>query len=130
MPCPEYIFELTNGSMTAHQRRMHRTEMAIYWNRMPVSQTEHLRQVYNVSSPKIMTQCPCHLPGCPVSSMTWNRIRNHFNQHHWGYSIIILEKQSSPFPKCGRCGIHVPLWRLNSHHYESEKCRIGEVRRI
>ena len=37
--------------MTAHFRRMHGTEIAINWSRIPVSQTEQQPQVYNVSFP-------------------------------------------------------------------------------
>ena len=36
-------------------------------------------------------------------------------------NIRTLEKHPSPFPKCDCCGIQLPLWRLNSRHYKSEK---------
>ena len=50
--CLECSVELTNGSMTAHQIRMHGSEPEIDWNRLPVLQTEHLPQVYDVIFPK------------------------------------------------------------------------------
>ena len=46
--CPECGVELTAGSMTAHRRCMHGTDPVINWIRLPVSQTEHQPQVYNV----------------------------------------------------------------------------------
>ena len=36
----------------AHQRRMHRTEPAIDWNRLPVSQTEYLPHAFDIIFPK------------------------------------------------------------------------------
>ena len=56
--CPKYGVELTGGYMTAHRRRMHRTETAINWNRLPVSQKERLPQVYDVRFPRGTTQFP------------------------------------------------------------------------
>ena len=38
--------------MTAHGLRMHRTEPAIDWNRLKVSQMEHHPQVYDMSLPQ------------------------------------------------------------------------------
>ena len=48
IPCPEFEVELTTGSMTAHRRRMHGTEPKIDWSWLPVSQTVHQPQVYDV----------------------------------------------------------------------------------
>ena len=94
--------------MKAHCRRMHGTDPVIDWNQINVSQTEHLPQVYDVSFPKGMTHFPLPFPGCLVSSWSWNRLQDHFNLQHWGYSIIVLEYHPSPFPKCNRCGSQVP----------------------
>ena len=46
---PECVVELTAGSMTEYRRSMHRTELAIDWSQLPVSQTLHQPQVYDVS---------------------------------------------------------------------------------
>ena len=48
---PEYGVELTAGSITAHRQRMYGKEPAIEWSRLPVSQTEHQPQVYDVRFP-------------------------------------------------------------------------------
>ena len=45
-PCPNCRVELTSGSMTAHRIRVHRTDPAIEWYRLPVIHTEHLTIVY------------------------------------------------------------------------------------
>ena len=52
IPCPECGVDITAGSMTAHFQSMHRTEPAIDCIRLPVSQTEHQPQVYNVRFPR------------------------------------------------------------------------------
>ena len=49
IPSPECGIELTAGLMRANHCQMNRTEPAIDWNRLPVSQTDHHTQVYNVS---------------------------------------------------------------------------------
>ena len=48
IPCLECGVDLTAGSTTAHRQHMHGTEPEIDWSRMPVSQTEHQPQVYDV----------------------------------------------------------------------------------
>ena len=50
--------ELTAGSMTEHRHRMHGTDPEIDWDRLPVSQIEHITQVFDVSSLKGTSQCP------------------------------------------------------------------------
>ena len=119
IPLPKFRVELTYGSMTAHQIRIHRTESAIDWKRMLVSQMEHLPQLYNTSFPKGMTQCPCPFHGCPGSSRTWKGPQNHFNWQKWGNIIIILEDHPSPLLKWYHYIIQLPPWRLDSRHYES-----------
>ena len=129
-PCPVCSVELTSGSMTAHRRMMHGTETEIDWNRLPFSQTEYLSQAYYTRFPKGTTQCPCPLHVLPGSYWTCNGLRNHFNQQHWVDSIIILEDNPSPFPKCYCCVIQVPHWRLNSCHYKLENFWLREAIRI
>ena len=45
------------GSMTAHRRRLHGTELTIYWDWLLVSQMDHLPQVFEASFPKVVTKC-------------------------------------------------------------------------
>ena len=82
IPWPECGVEITTGSMSAHRRKINETEPVIYWNQLPVSNTEHLPEVYDVSFPKGKTQWPCLFPGCPRSSQTLNSLLNHLNQKH------------------------------------------------
>ena len=91
IPCPECGFELNAGSITEHRCRMHGTESIIDWNQMPVSQTEHQPQVYDMSFPRTTNRCPRPLPSCPGSSSTLNGLRSHFIRHHWGDRIRIPE---------------------------------------
>ena len=70
--------------MTEHRQRMHRTEPSIDWNRLPVSQTEHHPQFYDLIFPRTTKRCPFPFTGCPGSSFTWNGLRYHFNRQHWG----------------------------------------------
>ena len=114
--------------MTEHRRIIHGKEMVIDWNRLLVSQTEDLPQVYDVSFPKGTTQCPYPFPICPRSSRTYNGIWNHFNWKHWGDNIRIMEEHPPPFTKCDHFRSQVPPWSLNNSHYESQNCWIGEAR--
>ena len=114
--CPECGVELTTGSITAHRCRMHRIDTAIDWSRLPVSQTENQPQVYDVIFPRSKERCPCPLPVCPGSSHTRNGFRLHFNRHHWGERIRILERHPNPLPRCERYRRQVPGVRLNTHH--------------
>ena len=109
IPCPDYIIELTVVLMMTHRRRMHGTEPEIYWNRLLVSQTEHIPQVLTSLFPKVVYQSQCPFPVCPGSLQTWNSLRNHFNRHHWGYSLQILEEHPTLFPNCERFGSQVIL---------------------
>ena len=114
------------GLMTDHRRRMYGSEPEIYWNRLPVSQTEHITQVFGVSFPKGASQCKPPFTNCPGYLRTWNGLRNHFNLQQWGDSIRILEEHPTPLTKCKRCGSQVPTWILRNQHYESYKYRIKE----
>ena len=94
--------------MMSHQRRMHSTDPEIDWNRLPFSKKEHIPQVYDIRSPKYMTQCPCPFYSCLGSSHIWNRLRNNFNRQNWGDSIIILKDHPPPCPNFDRCRSQVP----------------------
>ena len=125
MRFPECKVEITKGSMTAHRRFMHGTELAINWNRLPVNQTEHHLQVDNMRFPRMTKRCPFSFPGCSGSSHTWNGLISHFIKQHWGGIIRILEEHPNPLPKCELCGIQVPLGRLNTRNYVLENCKQG-----
>ena len=128
IPCPDGGVELTTGLMTAHRWRMHGTEPEIDWNRLPVSQTEHILQVSEISFLKVVSQRP--FPVCPGSSQTWNGLTNHFDLQHWGESLWVLYENPIPLPKYKRCGSQVPPWRLDNWHYESNKFQLEEEKRI
>ena len=82
IPLPECGVKITAGLMIAHRRQIHGTEMAIDWNRLPVSETEYHPQVYNVRFPLEKKRCPQPIPRCPVSSPTFTSLLNHFIIHH------------------------------------------------
>ena len=109
---------------------MHRMEPAIDCNWLPVSQTEHHLQIYDVSFPQMTKRCPCPFPGCLGSSRTWNGLSSQFSSQHWGDSIGILEEHPNSLPKCKHCSSQVPLGRLNTRHYVSENCKQREQRRL
>ena len=48
-PFPDCIVEMMAGSMTDHRLQLHGTEPYIDWGRLPVSQHDHLPQVYELS---------------------------------------------------------------------------------
>ena len=97
---------------------------------MPFSQTDHIMQLFDVSSPKGASQFPCTFTGCLGSSRTWKGLHNCFNLHQWGGSLRVLEEHPIQFTKCERCGSQLPLWLLRSLNYESDKCWIGEELRF
>ena len=100
--------ELMAGLMTVHRRRHNGKEPPINWNRLPVSQAEHLPQMFEVSLPKVTAKWKCAFTGFPGSSCTWSGLRNHFNQQNWGDSLIILEENPSPLPHYERCECQGP----------------------
>ena len=102
IPYQECSVELTARSMAEHKIGMHGTDPEIDWNRMRISQMEHLSQVYYTSLPKVTTQCPCLFTLCLGSYWTWNGLRNHFNRKHQEDRIKILEDPPPPLPKCDR----------------------------
>ena len=109
MPFPYYGVELTVGSMATHRRRMYGTEPEFDCNIFPVSQTEHIMQVFNVSFPKVTSHFSLPFPVCPGSLQTWNGLQKKNYRHHLGDSLWIFEKHPTPFTKCKKCGIQVPL---------------------
>ena len=115
--------------MTSHRQQMHGTDTEIDWNQLPVSQTEQIPKVSDVSFPEGTSQCKLPFSGRPGSSRTWNGLRNYLNRQHCWDSLRILEDQPTLFPKCKKCGSQVPYWRLSNRQYESDKCRLGEERR-
>ena len=129
-PCPDSGVDLTTGLVAVHRRRMHGTEPDIYWKWLPVSQTEHISQIFDVILPKGTSHFPCTFPGCPGSSCTCNGLRNHFNLHNWGGSIRILDQHPTLFHKCDRCGSQVPPWRLRKWHFYFDKFRLVQELRI
>ena len=56
IPCTECGVELTVVSMTAHRQHMHGMEPEINWNWLPVSQTERIQKVFDVSFPEGLYQ--------------------------------------------------------------------------
>ena len=58
IPCTDCGVELTAVLMTAQQWCMYGTEPNIKWNWLPVNQTEHITQVFEVSFPKGASQSP------------------------------------------------------------------------
>ena len=58
IPCPERWVELTTGSMTAQRWHMHRTEPAIEWIWLTVSQTDHHLKVYDMNFLSTTKRCP------------------------------------------------------------------------
>ena len=66
IPCPDCGVELTTGSMTVHRCRMYGTKPEVGWNRLPVSQTEHIPQVCDVIFPKVSSQCNAPFPDSRV----------------------------------------------------------------
>ena len=112
----------------AHLWHMNGTEIEVDWNWLPVSNMEHIPQVFDTSFPKGTSQLPYPFPGCPGSSRTWNGLRNHFRLQYWGDRLWILEENPNPLTKYESCGSQVPPWRLSNQHYESDKWRIWEER--
>ena len=99
IPFPECRVDITTGSIMAHRRHMHSTELAINWSWLTVIQTVHQPQIYNVSFPQSTKQCPYPFPGCHGSSHKWNGLLLHFNSQHWGDRIRILEDHPNPLPR-------------------------------
>ena len=116
--------------MMEHRQRMHGTEPAINWSRLPVSQTDHQPQVYDVIFPRLTKWFPWPFPGLPGSSRMCNGLRSYFNSQNWGGSIRIMEEHPNSLPKCDQCRSQVVAGILNTCHYSLEKCKQGEERRL
>ena len=96
IPCLDFVVEMMLGSMTDHFLQLHRTDLEIDWDRLPMSQHECLPQLYEVSSPKTTSKCQRPFQGCPGPSRTRSGLRNHFNRTHWKHRIQILEYNPMP----------------------------------
>ena len=57
-------------------------------------------------------------------------MRLHFCSQNWGDRNRILEEHPNHPPKYEKCGIQVPLGRLKTRHYKSDKFNQGEERRL
>ena len=112
------------GSMIAHLQRLHGTYPEINWYRMLLRQYKHLPQVYEVSFHREISKFQSPFPGCPGSSRLRIGLCNNFNRMHWKDSIQIPEDNTDPNPHCERCGLQIPLWQLNNHHYNMDQCRL------
>ena len=111
LPCLYFGVEFTAGYMTDQHMRPDGTNPAspsINWYQLPVSQTEKLPQVYELSFPRDTTKCQCPFPGFLGFSHPRSGLHNHFKLLHWRDSILILEDHPSPFFHCERCGCQVP----------------------
>ena len=65
LPCSDCGMELTAGSMIDHLRCLHGNEPAINWDRLPVIQTEHPPQVYEVRFHREKLSVSAHSQGEP-----------------------------------------------------------------
>ena len=108
IPLPECIVDITSGYMTSHRFRMQVIDPTIDWSWLPVIQTEHQPQLYNVRFSRSKKCRPRPFPGCPGSYHTWNGLRLHLNRQYWGNRIKILDEQPNPLPRCERYGSQVP----------------------
>ena len=124
-PCLKFVVELATGLMKEHKQFMNGVEPEIDCNLLPVSQTEQISQVFDVSFLMGTSHWPSPFPDCTGSSRTWNFLRNYFNCQQWGYILWILEKHPTPFPKYKRYGSQVPPRCLENRHYEIDKFQLG-----
>ena len=83
-PFPDCGVDFTAGPMTNHFRILHVTDLAVYWGRLPVIQTEHLPLVYEVIFQTNIQLCQCPFPGCPGTFLSSSGLRNHFIRINWG----------------------------------------------
>ena len=109
---------------------MHGTDTSIDCTWLPVSQTVHHPQVYDMRFPRSTERCPCPFPGYLGSSHTWNGLRSHLNMQYWEDRIRILEEHHNTLPRCERCESQVLAVRLNNRHYMLEKFNQGKDRRL
>ena len=91
-PFPDCGVEMTAGSITYHIHRINGTEPEIDWDRILVSQHNHIHQVYGVRLPKDTDNYKSSFQGCPWSSLTISGLWKKFNRMHWRESIQILEE--------------------------------------
>jgi Reverse transcriptase (RNA-dependent DNA polymerase) len=125
--CPHCGKHMARGSLPLHCCRQHGHEPSILWNYNNVAPTAG--QLYTVSFPSNLTDCPCKVDGCPHSSRSRLGLRYHFNHRHWNDQIHIVEEHPTIYPQCARCGLHVAHSSLNNRHYNSATCHKGIHRR-
>ena len=114
--CLYCVVELMTGSMMVHRRHLHGTDTAIDWDQLPVSQTELLPQVFEVSFPMVPDKCQYPSQGAKgflIHGESFKKI----DWYNWRDSILIMKEDSSPFTKCDHCGRQVPPWLINNWHY-------------
>ena len=128
--CPDCLQDLSAASLTNHMRRAHGREPPPDFSQLTDEQLgQQLPQTYQVSFPRILTECLCPHPNCLGRSRTWKAMREHFKARHPGHIVHIVEESPAPFPKCYRCDLQSPPTNLNERHYRSAACQLGRQRK-
>ena len=126
--CPECGKSMKASSLLGHRRNVHglATDSSAADDMIA---GYHDSQHYRQSFPKYLDSVACPVEGCAGSAKTPFALRKHFAYRHPHATLVIPEEGSAPHPQCERCGMHVPVQRLNRGHQQTQMCRqMSEVR--
>ena len=74
-----------------------------------------------VSSPKVLQEVICTVPGCPVLAHGADRFFKHFMFRHFISKVAIVQEGKETLPRCEMCRIHITEGRLIRHR-RMERC--------
>ena len=86
-------------------------------------------QIYRMSFPAKGGPRKCPVVGCPVRVATRTAMRVHFVHRHVLDTMVILEEENFPHPRCTRCNMIVPWRALNGRHPGTAQFNKGAERK-
>ena len=116
------------GSLDSHRMTQHGMARERKWAWTDVATGGEEQTTYRMKFPKgETTDCP--VEGCPGRAGTRTAMRVHFCRRHVRDTIIILEEENLPHPRCENCDMFVPWRALNGRHKSTMMCKSGVERK-
>ena len=89
---------------------------------------DRVPQKYRMSFPEKGGPRKCPVEGCPEKLATRKTMRVHFVHPHVLNTVVMLEEENLPHPRCVRCDMQVPRRALNGRHPGTVQC-VKEAKR-
>ena len=103
------------GYMAGHQMTQYWQATEVQQNWKTLAPGEEPR-TYRMAFPAKVGLQSCPVKGCPGRAATRMVMRVHFLYRNILETVVILEEQNLPHPRCTRCDMLVPHRELNARH--------------